>query len=272
VGVLVLSGIGVSAITSNKAATITNNLVTIGTDTLATMENHPPDAPVINALTIQKNEINEVSDNALSDQDLAELEKILINLEDRFEDAETQEEEIAILKEIPVVSDKYGLLPEDMTVEEAQELIVSSYLETIASSSLQSDKQSSHAGDSPLAVSKSVFPSNSAQYQVSKSNRIINNNIKLNTRLPKPSYYYTYLIVRGFGRISNPKRGMGGWNYEWWFNCEDVICCIKHHNKPPCTLYHYTNGEYRFIEGDPWKVTNEFMFRGFPFIFFWITE
>ena len=39
VGILVLSGFGVAAITSNKATTVTNNL--------ATMDNHPPDAPKV---------------------------------------------------------------------------------------------------------------------------------------------------------------------------------------------------------------------------------
>jgi len=228
--------------------------------------------PSSGTVDIEKNEINEVNDNALSDQDLAELENVWINLADRFQDAETQDEKIDILKEIPVVSDKYGLLPEDLTVEEAQELIVSAYLETIASSSLQSDKQSNDAGDSLLAFSKSVVPSALPQLQVSKSNRIVNNDIKLNTRLPKPSDYYTYLIYRGFGLISNPKRSAGPCDYVWSFHCEDVIGCIRYNNDFPCTNYHYTNGEYRFIEGDPTIVTNKFMFRGVPFIFFWITE
>jgi len=169
-----------------------------------------------------------------------------------------------------VVSDKYGLLPEDMTVEEAQELIVSSYLETIASSSLQSDKQSSVAGDNSLAVSKSVFPSSLPLFQVSKSNHIINTNIKLNTRLPKPSDYYTHLIDSGFGLISNPKRDMGCC-VEWYFNCEDVICCTEA-EYGGCYMHHYTNGEHKFIEGDPLIVTNKFMFHPLPFKFFWITE
>jgi len=238
VGILVLSGVGVSAITSNKAAIATHNK--------AIMENHPPDAPVINALTIEKNEINEVNDNALSDQDLAELENVWINLADRFEDAETQEEEIAILKEIPIIMDRYGLLPEDMTVEEAQKLIVTSYLETIVSSSLQSDKQSKVVGDSPLAVSKSVFPSNSAQFQDLESNLIVNNNIKLNPPQPAPWPPNDKIIVFGYGRISNLHTEWSEWYKYYVFNCENVIC-ITGINDAPFRFHRWTNDEESYL-------------------------
>jgi len=203
--------------------------------------------PSSETVDIEKNEINDVNDvndNALSDQDLAELEKILINWEDRFYSVKTQDERIAILKEIPVVSDKYGLLPEDMTVEETQELIVSAHLETIASGGRQSDKQSKVAGDSPLAVSKSVVPSALPQLQVSKSNRI--NNIKLNPPQPAEWPLYSECVRFGFGWTSNLTREFNGDEYYWSFNCEDVICCLgvcgaaRH-------WHHYTNGEIVYL-------------------------
>jgi len=228
-------------------------------------------APAINALDNEINEVNNVKEptETFGLADTGSWEGIINDIITRFEAAETQESKIDILREIPVVMDMYGLLPEDMSVEETQELIVSSYLETIASDSFQSDKQSSVAGDSSLAVSKSVFPSALPQLQVSESNRI--NSIKLNPPQPAEWPPESKCVSFGFGRISNPKREQGGWYYEWHFNCENVICCIEG-EYGGCDMHHYTDGELAYIIGDPTIVTNKFMFDPFPFIFFWIVE
>ena len=119
-------------------------------------------APVINASTGDINEVKEPTDSfGLADTDA--LEEIIDDLIIRFEGAETLDEKIGILGEIPVVMDIFGLLPEDMTVEETQELIVTSYLETMSSSSPQTE-QSSFAEDSLLMDSKNVLLSSSVSY------------------------------------------------------------------------------------------------------------
>jgi len=192
----------------------------------------------------QQNNQQSSKEPTLGLQDTDSWKESINDLITRFQDAETQDEMIDILKEIPVLSDKYGLLPEDMTVEEAQELIVSSYLETLSSDSFQSDKQSSVAGDSPLAVSKSVVPSALPQFQVSESNRI--NNIKLNPPQPAEWPPKDKCIVFGFGRISNPKYEFNGDEYYWSFNCENVICMLVDEYGGSYTRL-FNNGEVRYL-------------------------
>jgi len=227
-------------------------------------------SPVINALTIKKNEINIAKEPTFSLQDTNAWEETINDIITRFQDAETQESKIAILKEIPIVMDIYGLLPEDMTVKEAQKLIISSYLETIASSSLQSDKQSKVAGDSPLVVSKNVFHSILSLFQVLGSNLIIKNNFRLDPPQPAPWPPDDKTVFMGFGRISNPKRHTADDGYYWSFNCENVIFCHFDDENFWCYWHHFTNGEEAYMKGDPWKITDKFMYQKF-FIFFLIT-
>ena len=100
-------------------------------------------APGINALTIQKNEINKVNEQTktLNLQDTDSLEEIIDDIITRFYDVETTEEKISILKELIVVLDEYDLLPEDVTVEEAQQLIVSGYQDMLPLDNLQINNQ-----------------------------------------------------------------------------------------------------------------------------------
>jgi len=220
-------------------------------------------APVINALDNEINEVNIIKEPAFSSpasQDDA-WGGIINDIITRFEAAQTQESKIAILEEIPVIMDIHGLLPEDMTVEETQELIVSAHLETIASGGRQSDKQSKVAGDSPLAVSKSVVHSTLPQYQVSESNRIVNHNIKLlNPPQPAPFPPDDKTVWIGFGRISNLKREFNGDEYYWSFNCINVRCCICEDDDGWCYWYHFTDGEVRYLSSNL-HGTGHFMFN-----------
>jgi len=138
--------------------------------------------------------------------------------------------------------DIFGLLPDDMTVEETQELIVSSYLETLSSDGFQSDKQSKVAGDSLLMDSKNVLPSTLPQLQVLKSNRI--NNIKLNPPQPAPWPPESKCVRFGLGWISNLTWEFNGDEYYWSFNCENVICKLWDGTGQ---WYHYTNGEKLYV-------------------------
>ena len=194
-------------------------------------------APVVNALTVESNEINIVKEPTSSLQDTDAWEEIISDIITRFEDAETQDEKIAILEEIPVVMDIYGLLPEDMTVEETQELIVSGYLGTLSSDSFQSDQQSNIAGDSPLAVSKNAVNSNSAQLQVSESKQIIDNNGKLNPA--QPEEWSSDIVNFAFGLIDNLQYICP----FYCFNCVNVRCRIWDYKDECYHCYHYTNGE-----------------------------
>ena len=92
----------------------------------------------------------------LSNQDTTFSEDLIDDIIERFYDAETQQEKIAILEELILILDEYGLLPGGMTVEEAKASIVSSYLEALSSDSLQDDMHSDIAGDRSIVVSKSI--------------------------------------------------------------------------------------------------------------------
>jgi len=213
--------------------------------------------PGINALD---NEVDYVNEPKFSLQDTDAWEGIINDLVARFESAETQESKIAILEEIPVVMDIFGLLPEDLTVEEAQELIVSSYMETLSSDSFQSDQQSNVAGDSLLMNSKNVIHSSLPQLQVSESNRI--NSIKLNPPQPAPWPPQDKCIIFGFGRISNPKHEFNGDEYYWSFNCINVRCVLvdEYGRWYPD---HFTDGEELYTMGPPLLIkiiTDHFLF------------
>lgn len=108
---------------------------------------------------------------------------------------------------------------------------------TIASSGQQSDKQSKVAGDSPIVVSKNVFSSNSAKFQVSEYNRI--NNIKLDPPQPAGKHLEVYDI----GLFSNLKAH--GFDYK--FNCVNVFRWFWVNDE--CYFSHYTNGEELYISG-----------------------
>jgi len=200
-------------------------------------------APVINALDNEINEVNNLREptETFGLQDTDPWEQTVNDLLARFEAAQTQESKIAVLEEIPVIMDIYGLLPEDMTIEEAQKLIVTAYLETIASGSPETE-QSNFAEDSLLMVNNNIFTSNSAQFQVSKSNRI--NNIKLDPPQPAEWPPESKCVSFGFGRISNFKREFNGDEYYSSFNCENVICKL---GDGTGQWYHYTNGEKLYI-------------------------
>jgi len=224
-------------------------------------------APAINALDNEVDIVKEPTDT-FGLTDTGSWEQTVNDLLARFEAAQTQESKIALLEEIPVIMDIYGLLPEDMTVEETQELIVSAYLETIASSSLQTE-QSSFAIDSLLVGSKNTLP----QFQVLKSvfNLIVNNNIKLNPPQPAPWPPDDKIITRGFGVISNPERIMGEWYPVWVFNCENVRgrTCDEYGH---CLWHLFDGGKVRFITGDPAIMTDYFMYNPILHHFFLIVK
>ena len=169
-------------------------------------------APVINALD---NEVDIVKEPMFGQTDTDALEEIIDDLIIRFEDAQAQNEKIAILKEIPILMDMCGLLPEDMTVVETQELIVSSYVETMSSSNSQTE-QSSVGGDNSLMGSKNVLLSSLPQLQVSESNQ-------------------AKMIRFGFGETSDAQYVCP----YCYVDCENVICLLCDDDE----WHHFTDGE-----------------------------
>ncbi len=90
--------------------------------------------------------------------------------------------------------------------------------------------------------------------EVSESNRIVNNNIKLNT--PWPSVRHLEVIC--FGLISNLKAH--GWVYK--LNCVNVLAWGWVNDE--CYFSHYTNGEELYISGSYKGIlTKHFMFVHF---------
>lgn len=99
-----------------------------------------------------------------------------------------------------------------------------------------------------------------AQLQVSESNRIVNNNIKLNTGYPldSKSLCFPYGTSFFFGLIYN-------FQYEHsynYFNCYNVICCIWDYHDECHHWYHCTNGEKIAIYGSCYSgiLTDHFVF------------
>lgn len=109
---------------------------------------------------------------AVSGEDFTGLEKIINDLITRFHDAETKEEKISILKELIVVLDEYDLLPEDVTVEEAQQLIVSGYQDVLPLDNLQINNQ----GGNDVLFDESVLP---GQQSVTTSNGDLIDNVEI---------------------------------------------------------------------------------------------
>lgn len=60
---------------------------------------------------------------SLSDQDFAELEKQLEEMDNKFYSEENREERIDIIKETTVLMDEYGQLPSDLSVDHALQLV-----------------------------------------------------------------------------------------------------------------------------------------------------
>ena len=66
--------------------------------------------------------------SSLSEQYLAELEDRLLELNDRLLAADTLAEKEPILREMVSLFDEYGVLPDDMTVDEAFDIIKTNYV------------------------------------------------------------------------------------------------------------------------------------------------
>ena len=110
-----------------------------------------------------------------------------------------------------------------------------------------------------VAVAPVVNALNNKINEVTESNRIVDNNVKLNPPQPAEWPPYNEIIDSGFGRISNPKRVSGDCSYYWSFNCENVIGHIYDYENEYDYWDHFTNNEVRYIIGDPCIITDHFM-------------
>lgn len=80
-------------------------------------------------LTVQICEVDEVRNHSIlvSKRDIVELEKVFNNLKSALKDVETREEAAAVFNETVIELDKLGLLPDDVSVKEAQRLVTGGY-------------------------------------------------------------------------------------------------------------------------------------------------
>ena len=94
-------------------------------------------APGINALTIQKNEINEVHSQTrtFTEEEINALEELMDDINNGLENAKTWQETVAVLKWAVIELDKFDLLPYGMSIEKAQQLMISIYQSKEASTS-----------------------------------------------------------------------------------------------------------------------------------------
>jgi len=58
-----------------------------------------------------------------------EFENKIEEIENKFYSAGSEEERVVILKEMVILCDEYGLLPNDMTVEQAEQLMIKNYID-----------------------------------------------------------------------------------------------------------------------------------------------
>jgi hypothetical protein len=58
-----------------------------------------------------------------------EFEDKIEEIENKFYSAVSEEERVVILKEMVILCDEYGLLPNDMTVEQAEQLLIKNYID-----------------------------------------------------------------------------------------------------------------------------------------------
>lgn len=125
-------------------------------------------APVVNALDVETKEVNDVINEAsdqsrtFTDEKLEALEQLMDEINYRLDNAKSWSETKAVLKWTVIELDKFDLLPAGMSIEKAQQLMISMYRPTQLST-LMNNLRSMHRGcnpvvteDAPVEVSKNI--------------------------------------------------------------------------------------------------------------------